>query len=223
MIAHRTHVPQGPIQPGLTNEQLATLLGERFGLTRDASDRWDLTLVCKAEQLREVVKYLRDEPTLSFAMLLDVVGVDFLAYPGHRSERFAVLYPMKSLAFRHRLVLKVMVDEEACVVPSLSEFYKSADWAEREVWDQYGIVFAGHPNLKRLLNHHEFVGHPLRKDYPCQKRQKLSMNDPMIDQLEARLRSLGYTILERGETSVGQAITRPSAVPSALPKAGGQP
>jgi len=223
MIAHRTQIPNGPIQPGFTNEQLVTLLSERFGLTRDASDHWDLTLVCQAEQLRDVVKYLRDEPTLSFAMLLDVVGVDYLAYPGHRSERFAVLYPMKSLVFRHRLVLKVMVDEDACVVPSLFELYKSAEWAERETWDQYGIIFAGHPNLKRLLNHHEFVGHPLRKDYPCQKRQKLSMNDPMIDQLEARLRSLGYTILERGEASVGQAITRPSAVPSALPTAGGKP
>jgi NADH-quinone oxidoreductase subunit C len=217
MIAHRSHVPQGPMLPGQSNEQLATLLGERFGLIRDASDQWGLTMVCSAEKLREVVTYLRDEPTLSFAMLLDVVGVDYLAYPGHRSERFAVLYPMKSLAFSHRLALKVMVDEEACIVPSLSALFKSADWAERETWDQYGIVFAGHPNLKRLLNHHEFVGHPLRKDYPCQKRQKLSMNDPMIDQLEAKLRNMGYTILERGETSTGQAITQPSAVPSVLP------
>ena len=56
-----------------------------------------------------------------------------------------------------------------------------ADWLERETWDQYGIVFTGHPNLKRLLNHHEFVGHPLRKDYPVQKRQHLSINDPMLD------------------------------------------
>jgi NADH-quinone oxidoreductase subunit C len=101
--------------------------------------------------------------------------------------------------------------------------YKSADFAERETWDQYGIVFAGHPNLKRLLNHHEFVGHPLRKDYPCQKRQKLSINDPMIDQLEARLRSMGYTILDRGEAYNGQPISQPSAVPSVISKTGGRP
>jgi NADH-quinone oxidoreductase subunit C len=125
-----------------------------------------------------------------------------------------VLYPLKSLAFRHRVTLKVMVDEDACVVPSLHELYKSADWAERETWDQYGIVFAGHPNLKRLLNHHEFVGHPLRKDYPCQKRQKLSTNDPMVDQLDARLREQGYTILEKGEPHAGAPITDVSAVPS---------
>jgi NADH-quinone oxidoreductase subunit C len=214
MIAAKSNVPSGPMQPGLSKDDLLKLLGERFGLVRDATDRWDLTVVCPAEKLREVVRYLRDEPTLQFAMLLDVVGVDYLAYPGHRGERYAVLYPLKSLAFRHRVTLKVMVDEDACVVPSLHELYKSADWAEREVWDQYGIVFAGHPNLKRLLNHHEFVGHPLRKDYPCQKRQKLSTNDPMVDQLEARLREQGYTILEKGEPHAGLPITDVSAVPS---------
>jgi NADH-quinone oxidoreductase subunit C len=208
------HVPSGPMQPGLTRDLLTALLGERFGLVQDPTDRWDLTLVCPAERLREVMRFLRDEPTLQFVMLLDVIGVDYLAYPGHRGERYAVLYPLKSLAFRHRLTIKVMVDEDACVVPSICELFRIADWAERETWDQYGIVFAGHPNLKRLLNHHEFVGHPLRKDYPCQKRQKLSTNDPMVDQLEARLRAQGYTILDRGEAHTGELITEVSSVPS---------
>lgn len=202
------------MQAGLSNDQLATLLNEKFALVRDASDKWDLTLIASAEKLREILRFLRDEPTLQFAMLLDVVGVDYLAYPGHRGERYAVLYPMKSLAFRHRLTIKVLVDEDACVVPSVHDLFKSADWAERETWDQYGIVFAGHPNLKRLLNHHEFIGHPLRKDYPCQKRQKLSANDQMLDQLEARLREQGYTILDRGEPFAGTPITDVSAVPS---------
>jgi NADH/F420H2 dehydrogenase subunit C len=223
MIATKSNVPNGPMQPGLTNEQLQTLLSEKFALVRDGTDKWDLTLVCPAEKLREVLRFLRDEPTLQFVMLLDVVGVDYLAYPSHRGERYAVLYPLKSLAFRHRLTIKVTVDEDACVVPSVHELFKSADWAERETWDQYGIVFAGHPNLKRLLNHHEFVGHPLRKDYPCQKRQKLSVNDQMLDQLEARLRERGYTILERGEPHAGMPITDPSAVPSVgTAKAGGK-
>jgi NADH-quinone oxidoreductase subunit C len=214
MIVAKTNVPNGPMQAGLGRDDLLKLLNEKFGLIRDAADQWDLSLLCPAERLREVVRFLRDEPTLQFAILLDVVGVDYLAYPGHRGERYAVLYPLKSLAFRHRVTLKVMVDEDACVVPSLHDLYKSADWAERETWDQYGIVFAGHPNLKRLLNHHEFVGHPLRKDYPCQKRQKLSTNDPMVDQLEARLRQQGYTILDKGEAQRGAPITEVSAVPS---------
>jgi NADH-quinone oxidoreductase subunit C len=217
-------VPQGPMQNGLSNDELLKLLSEKFALTRDPADKWDLTVVCPAAKLRDVVKYLRDEATLQFSILLDVVGVDFLAYPGHRGERFAVLYPLKSLTFRHRVTLKVMVDEDACAVPSLNDLYKSADFAERETWDQYGIVFTGHTNLKRLLNHHEFVGHPLRKDYPCQKRQKLSINDPMIDQLEARLRGLGYTIVERGDAHNGQLLSQPSAVPSAVAQvAGGHP
>jgi len=218
MIVANSHkpsnVPNGPMLPGLSNDQIATLLAVKFALMRDANDKWDLTLIAPAEKLREIMGFLRDEPTLQFAMLLDVVGVDYLAYPGHRGERYAVLYPMKSLTFRHRVTIKVMVDEDACVVPSIHELFKSADWAERETWDQYGIVFAGHPNLKRLLNHHEFVGHPLRKDYPCQKRQKLSTNDPMIDQLEARLRAQGYTILDRGEPHPGAPITDVSSVPS---------
>jgi NADH-quinone oxidoreductase subunit C len=214
MIVKKANVPVGPMSPGLTHDQLATLLAEKFALVRDASDKWDLTLIAPSEKLREIMRFLRDEPTLQFAMLLDVVGVDYLAYPGHRGERYAVLYPLKSLTFRHRVTIKVTVDEDACVVPSIHELFKSADWAERETWDQYGIVFAGHPNLKRLLNHHEFVGHPLRKDYPCQKRQKLSTNDQMLDQLEARLREQGYTILDHGEAHAGTPITDRSAVPS---------
>ncbi|MBA3700787.1 MAG: NADH-quinone oxidoreductase subunit C [Planctomycetes bacterium] len=214
MMVKKSNVPDGPMLPGLSLDQIVTVLAEKFTVVRDASDQWGLTLVAPAEKLRDIMRFLRDEPTLQFAMLLDVVGVDYLAYPGHRGERYAVLYPMKSLTFRHRVTIKVTVDEDACVVPSIHELFKSADWAERETWDQYGIIFAGHPNLKRLLNHHEFVGHPLRKDYPCQKRQKLSTNDQMLDQLEARLRARGYTILDHGESHAGTPITDASSVPS---------
>ena len=223
MSSKSSMVPHGPMLAGQSVEQLVAVMKERFGLEPDATDRWDLTLLCRPEKLRDVIRFLRDESTLQFSMLLDVVGVDFLAYPGYRGERFAVLYLLKSMAFRHRVTIKVMVEEEACAVPSIHDLFKSADWAERETWDQYGIVFTGHPNLKRLLNHHEFLGHPLRKDYPCQKRQKLSTNDPMIDQLEARLRAQGYTILDRGEPHTGELITEASAVPSlGTTKAGGK-
>ncbi len=223
MSSKSSTVSHGPMLAGQSVEQLVALMKERFGLERDATDRWDLTLLCRPEKLRDVIRFLRDESTLQFSMLLDVVGVDFLAYPGYRGERFAVLYLLKSMAFRHRVTIKVMVEEEACAVPSIHDLFKSADWAERETWDQYGIVFTGHPNLKRLLNHHEFLGHPLRKDYPCQKRQKLSTNDPMIDQLEARLRAQGYTILDRGEAHTGELMTDASAVPSlGTTKAGGK-
>jgi NADH:ubiquinone oxidoreductase subunit C len=100
MISTSSNVPHGPMLAGQTVEQLVALMKERFGLERDATDRWDLTLLCRPEKLREVIRFLRDEPTLQFSMLLDVVGVDFLAYPGYRGERFAVLYLLKSMAFR---------------------------------------------------------------------------------------------------------------------------
>jgi len=180
----------------LTADALLEIVAARFGLVRDPADRWDLTVRCTSDQLRDVVQFLRDDVRLRMDMLLDIAGVDYLSYPDHREERFAVVYLFKSLAFNHRLALKVMVDETDAQVPSIHDLFKIADWHERETWDQFGIVFSGHPNLKRLLNHHEFVGHPLRKDYPVQKRQKLSVNDPMLDQLVLRLRQNGYTVLE---------------------------
>jgi len=180
----------------LTADALLEIVAARFGLVRDPADRWDLTVRCTSDQLRDVVQFLRDDVRLRMDMLLDIAGVDYLSYPDHREERFAVVYLFKSLAFNHRLALKVMVDEIDAQVPSIHDLFKIADWHERETWDQFGIVFSGHPNLKRLLNHHEFVGHPLRKDYPVQKRQKLSVNDPMLDQLVLRLRQNGYTVLE---------------------------
>jgi NADH-quinone oxidoreductase subunit C len=199
-----------PIKPGVSADDLLQLLA-RLGATRDAADRWNLTVLVPREQLRNVLIVLRDEATTRFDQLLDVIGIDYLSYPDWRGPRFAVSYPLKSTVFRHRITVKVLVEEDDASVPSVHDLYRSADWAERETWDQYGIVFAGHPNLKRLLNHHEFIGHPLRKDYPCQKRQKLSINDPMVDQLQAKLRALGYEIIESPSVTPGMALTAKEA------------
>lgn len=196
-----------PLEAGVPAERILAQLAERFAAVRDGRDRWGLTVTVARERLRDCLQWLRDEPSLHCDTLLDVAGVDYLAFPGHRGPRFAVVYLLKSTQFRHRLSVKVEVDEDDCALPSVHDLWKIADWAERETWDQYGIVFRGHPNLKRLLNHHEFTGHPLRKDYPCQKRQKLSVNDPMVDQLEARLRQRGYEVVERGEVSAGDPLT----------------
>lgn len=199
-----------PIKPGLPADDLLKLLAH-MGATRDAADRWNLTVLVPREQLRNVLIVLRDEAATRFDQLLDVVGIDYLSYPDWRGPRFAVSYPLKSTVYRHRITVKVLVDEDDASVPSAHDLFRSADWAERETWDQYGIVFAGHPNLKRLLNHHEFVGHPLRKDYPCQKRQKLSVNDAMADQLQAKLRGLGYEIIEAPVVSAGMPLTTKEA------------
>ena len=212
-MSHAATQPTVPLAAGLDKAALGSLLIERFGAKTDALDRWDLSLIVPREQFVACVRFLRDDSATRFDTLLDVAGVDYLAYPGWREARFAVVYLFKSTAFRHRLKLKVLVDEDDCQVPTISDLYRIADWAERETWDQYGIVFAGHPNLKRLLNHHEFQGHPLRKDYPCQKRQKLSVNDPMLDQLSDRLKAKGFTVLD-----VGEAVPEPTRI-----TAGGRP
>jgi NADH-quinone oxidoreductase subunit C len=201
-----------PIKPGLGEAELEKLVGEKFGLKRDQKDRWNLALVLPAGEarakLRDLAQWLRDDERLLMTTLLDVVGIDYLSYPNHRGPRFAVVYLFKSLRFRHRLKLKVEVEEDDCELPSISHLWRIADWSEREVFDQMGVKFLGHPNLRRILNHHEFVGHPRRKDYPAQKRQKLSLNDPMVDQLELRLRDHGFTVVDAGELHLGKPITK---------------
>ena len=98
-----------------------------------------------------------------------------------------------------RIRLKVLVSEESLKVPTISDLYANANWYEREVYDQFGVIFEGHPDLRRLLNHVEFVGHPLRKDYPAQKRQWLSTNDYLLPELEKRLEELGYKVIQRSK------------------------
>jgi NADH-quinone oxidoreductase subunit C len=88
-------------------------------------------------------------------------------------ERFVVVYHFFSLPLRHRLRVEIPLPETDLEVDSLTPLWTAADWLEREVWDMFGIRFRGHPNLKRILMYEEFVGHPLRKDYPVRKRQPL--------------------------------------------------
>jgi NADH-quinone oxidoreductase subunit C len=214
-----------PMGPGLGEAELQALVLERFPmLERDKAARWNLVLKLPAQErprLRELMQWLRDDERLRFACLLDLAGIDYLSYPNARGPRFAVVYQLKSLVHRHRLAIKAEVEEDSCELPSLSHLWRIADWQEREVYDQFGVIFAGHPDLRRLLNHHEFVGHPLRKDYPVQKRQKLSINDPMVDQLEHRLRTQGFTILDPGQIHLGSPIARQAlqAAPAAAAKA----
>jgi NADH-quinone oxidoreductase subunit C len=149
----------------------------------------DECLIVEKEKLVEVIKFL------DFDVLIDIVGVDYLGMENYKGKRFAVIYCLKNTKNMKRLRIKVLVEENE-KIPTLSEIYPIADWQEREVWDQFGIVFDGHNNLKRLLNHIEFEGHPLRKDYPAKKRQWLSENDQMQDQLEKRLETLGYKVIK---------------------------
>jgi NADH-quinone oxidoreductase subunit C len=100
--------------------------------------------------------------------------VDYLAYPGREdAPRFEVVYHLYSVAHNHRLRVKAGVDEDDPVVPSAVPLWPIANWFEREVWDMFGVRFTGHPDLRRLLLYEAFEGHPLRKDYPVNRRQPL--------------------------------------------------
>jgi NADH/F420H2 dehydrogenase subunit C len=115
-----------------------------------------------------------DEPSLSFNVLMDLGGVDYLDYGDDREWRFEVAYQLYSIAHNHRFRIKVAVTEADPTVPSVWDLFGVANWMEREVYDMFGITFSEHPNLRRILCHEDFEGHALRKDYPINRRQQLS-------------------------------------------------
>lgn len=121
----------------------------------------ELTLIARRDGIEKVATYLRDDSNCQFKVLIDVCGVD---YP-ERSERFEVVYHFLSVSQNLRVRVKILTDETT-PVPSIVEIFSAAGWYEREVWDLYGVYFANHPDLRRILTDYGFEGHPLRKDFP---------------------------------------------------------
>jgi len=147
--------------------------------------RGDETATIRREALLEVVTWLKERNDLELDMLTDMTAVDYLEQGN--DPRFQVVYHLYSVSKSHRVRIKVPVPQDDPVVDSLCQLYKIANWLEREIWDMYGIRFKGHPNLKRILLYEEFVGHPLRKDYPKERRQPLIRRpEPEIAQVLAR-------------------------------------
>jgi len=120
-----------------------------------------LTIDVEAGKIVEVIKYLRDDPNCRFVNFTDVTAVD---YPS-REKRFDVVYHLLSPKYNRRVRVKVEVDERTPVASAIGIF-PAADWFEREVYDLYGVLFSGHPDLRRILTDYGFEGHPLRKDFP---------------------------------------------------------
>jgi len=153
------------------NESLVESLRSSLKIT-DETLRCDLdevTLTLAASGLSESMSVLHDSPMLNFDLLIDVCGVDYADHPDKHQfkSRFAVIYHLLSLNLNHRLRVRVFCeDDEQPVVPSVVDIWAGANWFERETFDLYGIVFDGHPDLRRLLTDYGFVGHPLRKDFP---------------------------------------------------------
>jgi NADH-quinone oxidoreductase subunit C len=153
--------------------------------------RGELTLTVPRERVREVMTRLRDGAAFRFEECVDVCGVDYAAYGGSEwatgtasstgfgraaerapradtggARRFAVVYHLLSVTLNHRLRVKAYLDEAEPIVDSVIDIWRGVDWFEREAFDMFGILFAGHPDLRRILTDYGFIGHPFRKDFP---------------------------------------------------------
>jgi NADH-quinone oxidoreductase subunit C len=141
------------------SDHIASSLGEAVEDRAIAYD--ELTIVVRREDIVRVVTFLRDDPQCRFVCFIDICGADYPA----RERRFDVVYHFLAPHHNRRIRLKLETDE-ATPVPSLSGVFPAANWYEREAYDLYGILFTGHPDLRRILTDYGFEGHPLRKDFP---------------------------------------------------------
>jgi NADH-quinone oxidoreductase subunit C len=149
----------------------------RFGdaVVAVSSQHGDDVAVVRREALFEIATFLRDDPALAFDAPVAVTAIDWVALG--RAPRFDVVYQLRSTRHLYRVRLKVRCEADDLRVPSLTPLWKGFNWPERETYDLYGVQFEGHPDLRRILMYDEFVGHPLRKDYPKEKRQPLVRRD----------------------------------------------
>ena len=146
---------------------LEAAFGDRLQSITEALGQ--LTVVVKASNFSEVALQLRDNRSLGFEQLVDLCGVDYSTYGdgAYEGPRFASVLHLLSIANNWRLRVRVFApDDEVPMVPSVVDVWSSANWYEREAFDLFGIVFDGHPDLRRILTDYGFIGHPFRKDFP---------------------------------------------------------
>lgn len=161
-------------------EELLALLASKLGAHLLAS-RIDLeypVIWLRPEEILDVVRILKLDSDLQFNLLVDITVVDWL---DSRPDRYELVYHFTSLVTGDRLRVKVDLKETACEIESITSLYAGANYMECEAWDMYGVRFRNHPDLRRILMYDEFVGHPLRKDYPVQAKQpRVKMLHPEV-------------------------------------------
>ena len=164
----------------LPQDQLSHVLKDKFpdSFLEITSFRDMLTIHIKGADVLELLRTLKSDPRFAFNFLADITAVDHLELAGH--ARYAVVYHLLNQYEARRIVVRAWVDEEHPSLPSAVSLWKTADWQEREVYDLFGIEFAGHPNLVRIMNPDDFIHHPLRKDYPLQGRGERD-NFPVVE------------------------------------------
>jgi NADH-quinone oxidoreductase subunit C len=144
---------------------LTAALGER--IKARVVDCGQLTVEVAPGDLVEAATALRDDPALAFTIMVDLVGIDYQGYSGREGPRYAVVYNLLSIEHNMRVRMRVFCpDEDFPAVRSVIGVWPGCNWYEREAFDLYGIVFHGHPDLRRILTDYGFMGHPFRKDFP---------------------------------------------------------
>jgi len=157
-----------------THQDLVAHAQEKFGESITAVHEFagQVTLDVHCDRIVEICRTLRDDPAFAFEQIMDVCGVDYLDYGREsptgprKGPRFAAVYHLLSLRHNRRLCLRAYLDDESPMIASVTGIWNSANWYEREAFDLFGIVFEGHPDLRRILTDYGFIGHPFRKDFP---------------------------------------------------------
>ncbi len=152
-----------------TLEALQTALASALagGIRAQAIDRGQLTIEVAPADLVAACTKLRDDPALMFSTLIDLIGIDYQGYHGWEGQRYAVVYNLLSIHHNFRVRIRCFcANEDFPAQDSVIPVWPSANWFEREAFDLYGIVFKGHPDLRRILTDYGFAGHPFRKDFP---------------------------------------------------------
>jgi NADH-quinone oxidoreductase subunit C len=164
----------------MTSDTIAALTA-RFGDLPTSEFRGDTRVVVGQDRLLDLMTMLNQDR--GFDLLVDVTCVDYLNYRD-ATDRFGLVYLLANTQTNERLTVRVFLNEPDLTVPSMYDLWKGADWLEREVYDMFGIVFDGHPDLRRILMPEEFTAFPLRKDYPLQGRGERH-NFPVLTRNEA--------------------------------------
>ena len=164
------------------HDALVATLRERFGAAILDVDRsfGDCAVNVDRAVIHDVLGFLKNDHR--FDLLMDIAGIDCVNLPSYR-ERFEVSYNLYSVPSDLRVRVEIAVPELDMNVPTATDLWKSANWAEREAFEMFGFNFVGHPCLKRLLTHHEFVGYPLRKDYPMLAGQWCTVTSDLTEEL----------------------------------------
>ena len=164
-------------------DSVVNRLKENFpdGIIEVEEFRGEVSVTVEKNKIRDIMLFLRDTDQLLYDMLTDLCGVDYCG----DTPRFEIVYLLRSSKFNNRLRIKARVHEgEDCQLSTVSDIWRAADWLEREVYDMFGIRFNNHPDLRRILLMDEFVGHPLRKDFPT---EGYDFERPFSVQLEEEL------------------------------------